>query len=79
MWTEILNERFCVTHVGEYRTIVVMDDVSDAEVRKVVSMLEKRKMVKEINDALDYAASECNIQRSEHVRNVGEKMANLRD
>jgi len=44
MWTEVLNEDMCVTHVGECQILVAIGHVPDHEMRAAMDALHERQV-----------------------------------
>ena len=101
MWTEIITEDICVTHVGEYHVVTPIDsDVDAYKMRGVKKQLEERAVWEhqleqmrefdeeieqqrnfheKLTEIIDNLEDEFDIQRSEHVREVGRRLAHLPD
>ena len=43
VWTEIIDEDFCVTHVGDFQALVAIGDVTEDQCHEAVQYLEDRK------------------------------------
>lgn len=66
MWTEILTEDICVTHVDGYHVVTPLSsDVSRDDVRWVFDYLERRAAIRQENERMRKIATD--IRRQQQV------------
>lgn len=64
MWTEILTEDICVTHVGDWQVVTPLDDDVEAkDVRWVYDYLERRQALEYQKEQVRDLAAELRRQQ----------------
>lgn len=63
MWTEILNENFCVTHVGDMHVVTAIGDVTEEQVREIRTYLEEQAAVEHQREQIRVLSEQIEQQR----------------
>ena len=68
VWTEILDERFGVTHVEGHQVLFPIGDVSSDEAQRAIEFVEQRTVLKEMKKQFKQDAAELQMKIESRAR-----------